>query len=148
MLQTNTMERTILFIAPHLWMRFGWMMRVVVRVEMSFIVNALAMMLKCVLETEPQGRELQPHLRRLALSLLLLFLEVMAQLFLIVRMILLSSLVPQNQSEVLVITTPTIIMMMAVFLPQLTFLRELHQLHPTLMLVLVSRVIRGNLAID
>ena len=148
MLQTNTMQRTILFIAPHLWMRFGWMMRVVVRVEMSFVVNALAMMLKCMLETEQQGRELQPQLRRLAPPLLLLFLEVMAQLFLIVRMILLSSLGPQNQREVLVITTPMIMMMMAVFLPQLTFLRELHQLHPTLMLVLVGRVVRGNLARD
>jgi hypothetical protein len=129
-------------------MRFGWMMRVVVRVEMSFVVNALAMMLKCVLETEQQGRELQPQLRRLAPPLLLLFLEVMAQLFLIVRMILLSSLGPQNQREVLVITTPMIMMMMAVFLPQLTFLRELHLLNPTLMLVLVGRVVRGNLARD
>jgi len=126
------------------------MMRVVVRVEMSFIVNAPAMMLKCVLETEQQGRELQPQLRRLAPPLLLLFLEVMAQLFLIVRMILLLSLVPQNQREVLVITTPMIMMMMAVFLPQLTFLRELRelQLHPTLMLVLVGRVVRGNFARD
>jgi hypothetical protein len=129
-------------------MRFGWMMRVVIRVEMSFVVNALAMMLKCVLETEPWGRELQPQLQRLAPPLLLLLLEVMVQLFLIVRMILLSSLVPQNQREVLVIMTPMIIMMMAVFLPQLTFLRELHQLHPTLMLVLVGRVNRGNLARD
>ncbi len=148
MLQTNTMQKTILFIAPHLWMRFGWMMRVVVRVEMSFFVNALAMMLKCVLETEQRGRELQPQLQRLAPPLLLLFAELMAQLFLIVRMILLSSPVPQNQREVLVITTPMIMMMMAVFLPKLTFLRELHQLHPTLMLVLVSRVIRGNLTRD
>jgi hypothetical protein len=49
---------------------------------------------------------------------------------------------------VLVITTPMIIMMMAVFLPQLTFLRELHLLNPTLMLVLVGRVVRGNLARD
>jgi hypothetical protein len=85
---------------------------------------------------------------RLAPPLLLLFLEVMAQLFLIVRMILLSSLGPQNQREVLVITTPMIMMMMAVFLPQLTFLRELHLLNPTLMLVLVGRVVRGNLASD
>jgi hypothetical protein len=123
-------------------------MRVVVRVEMSFVVNALAMMLKCVLETEQQGRELQPQLRRLAPPLLLLFLEVMAQLFLIVRMILLSSLGPQNQREVLVITMPMIMMMMAVFLPQLTFPRELYLLNPTLMLVLVGRVIRGNLARD
>ena len=144
----NKTQRTIVFIAPHLWMRFGWMMRVVVRVEMSFVVNALALMLKCVLETEPQGGELQPQLRRLAPPLLLLFLEVMAQLSLIMRMILPSRLVPQNQREVLVITTPMIIMTMAVFLPQLTFLRELHHLHPTLMLVLVGRVIRGNLARD
>jgi hypothetical protein len=115
---------------------------------MSYVVNALAMILKCMLETEQQGRELQPQLRRLTPPLLLLTLEVMAQLFPIVRMILWSSLVPQNQREVLVITTPMIIMMMAVFLPQLTFLRELHQLHPTLMLVLVSRVDRGNLARD
>jgi hypothetical protein len=115
---------------------------------MSFVVNALAMMLKCVLETEQQGRELQPQLQRLAPPLLLLFLEVMAQLFLIVRMILLSSLGPQNQREVLVITTPMIMMMMAVFLPQSTFLRELHLLNPTLMLVLVGRVVRGNLARD
>jgi hypothetical protein len=129
-------------------MRFGWMMRVVVRVEMSFVVNALAMMLKCALETEQLGRELQSQLRRLAPPLLLLFLEVMAQLFLIVRMILLSSPVPHNQREVLVITMPMIIMMMAVFLPKLTFLRELHQLHPTLMLVLVGRVVRGNLGRD
>jgi hypothetical protein len=123
-------------------------MRVVVRVEMSFVVNALAMMLKCVLETEQQGRELQPQLQRLAPPLLLLFLEVMAQLFLIVRMILLTSLGPQNQREVLAITTPIIMMMMAAFLPQLTFLRELHLLNPTLMLVLVGRVVRGNLASD
>ncbi len=41
-----------------------------------------------------------------------------------------------------------IIMMMAVFLLKLTFLRELHQLHPTLMLVLVGPVVRGNLARD
>ncbi len=81
-------------------------MRVVVRVEMSFVVNALAIMLKCMLETEQRGRELQPQLRRLAPPLLLLFLEVVAQLFLIVRMILLLSPVPQNQREVLVITTP------------------------------------------
>jgi hypothetical protein len=124
------------------------MRRIDVRVEMSFVINALAMMLKCVLETEQQGRELQPQLRRLAPPLLLLFLEVMAQLFLIVRMILLSGPVPQNQREVLIITTPMIIMMMAVFLPKLTFLRELHLLHPTLMLVLVGRVVRGNLARD
>ncbi len=148
MLQTNTMQKTILFIALHLWMRFGWMMRVIVRVEMSFVINALAMMLKCVLETEQRGRELQPQLQRLAPPLLLLFLEVMTQLFLIVRMILLSSPVPQNQREVLVITTPMIIMMMAVFLPKLTFPRELHQLHPTLMLVLVGWVVRGNLGRD
>jgi hypothetical protein len=47
---------------------------------------------------------------------------------------------------VLVITTPMIIMMMAVFLPQLTFLRELRelQLHPALMRVLVGRVVREN----
>jgi hypothetical protein len=63
-------------------------------------------------------------------------------------MILLSSPVPQNQREVLVITTPMIIMMMAVFLLKLTFLRELYQLHPTLMLVLVGRVVRGNLTRD
>jgi predicted Na+-dependent transporter len=46
---------------------------------------------------------------------------------------------------VLVITTP-MIMMMVVFLPQLTFLRELRelQLHPTLMRVLVGRVVREN----
>jgi hypothetical protein len=123
-------------------------MRVVVRVEMSFVVNDLAMMLKCVLETEQRGRELQPQLRRLAPPLLLLFLEVMVQLFLIVRMILLLNPVSQNQREVLVITMPMIIMMMAVFLPKLTFLRELHQLHPTLMLVFVGRVVRGNLARD
>ncbi len=49
------------------------MMRVVVRVEMSFVVNDLAMMLKCVLETEQRGRELQPQLQRLAPPLLLLF---------------------------------------------------------------------------
>ncbi len=48
----NTMQKTILFIPPHLWMRFGWMMRVVVRVEMSFVVNALKMMLKCMLKTK------------------------------------------------------------------------------------------------
>ena len=144
----NTTQRIILFITPHLWMRFGWMMRVVVRVEMSFVVNALSMMLKCVLETEPRGRELQPQLQRLAPPLLLLFLEVIAQLFLIVRMILLLSPVPQNQREVLVIMSPMIMMMMAVFLPQLTFLRELHLLNPTLMLVLVGRVVRGNLARD
>jgi hypothetical protein len=100
---------------------------------------------------------------RLAPPLLLLFL-LMAQLFLIVRMILLMRLVPQNQREVLavavavavavkmvlVIMTPMITMMMAVFLPQLTFLRELRelQLHPTLMWVLVGRVVRGNLARD
>jgi hypothetical protein len=148
MLQMNKMQKTILFIYPHLWMRFGWMMRVVVRVEMSFVVNALAMMLKCMLETEQQRRELQPQLQRLAPPLQLLFLEVMSQLFLIVRMILLLSPVPQNQREVLVITTPMIIMMMAVFLHKLTFLRELHQLHPTLMLVLTGQAVRGNLVRD
>jgi hypothetical protein len=47
---------------------------------------------------------------------------------------------------VLVITTPMIIMMMAVFLPQLTYLRELRE--GELMLVLVGRVIRGNLTRD
>jgi hypothetical protein len=54
---------------------------------------------------------------------------------------------------VLVIMMPMITMMMAVFLPRLTFLRELRelrelQLHPTLMWVLVGWVLRGNLARD
>jgi hypothetical protein len=127
-------------------MRSGWIKKVADKVEMSYVGNALAMILKCVLETEPQGIELQPQLQRLAPPLLLLTLEGMAQLFPIVRMILWSSLVPQNQREVLVITTP-MMMMMAVFLSQLTFLRELHQLHLTFMLVLVGRVVRGNLLI-
>ncbi len=43
---------------------------------------------------------------------------------------------------VLVITTPMIVMMMAVFLPQLTYLRELKKRE--LMLVLVGWVIREN----
>ena len=124
------------------------MMRVVYRVEMSVAANVLAMMPRCVQKTEPQGSELQPHLLRwLALPLLLQFLEVMAQLFLIVMMILWSSLVPKNQREVLVIMTPIMMMMMAVFVPQLTFLRELHQLHLTFMLVLFGRVVRGKLLI-
>jgi hypothetical protein len=46
----------------------------------------------------------------------------------------------------LVITTPMIIMMMAVFLPQLTYLRELRE--GELKLVLVGRVVRGNFARD
>ncbi len=41
---------------------------------------------------------------------------------------------------VLVITTPMIIMMMAVFLPQLTYVRELRE--GELKLVLIGRVIR------
>jgi hypothetical protein len=47
---------------------------------------------------------------------------------------------------VLVITAPMIIMMMAVFLPQLTYLRELRE--GKLMLVLVGRAVTGNLARD
>ncbi len=43
---------------------------------------------------------------------------------------------------VLVITTPMIIMMMAVFLPQLMYLRELRE--GELMLVLVGRFVREN----
>ncbi len=43
---------------------------------------------------------------------------------------------------VLVITTPMIIMMMAVFLPHLTYLGELRE--GELMLVLVGRVVREN----
>jgi hypothetical protein len=66
----------------------------------------------------------------------------MAQLFLTVTMILRSSLVPLNQREVLVITTP--IMIKSVFLLQITLLRELHQLHLTLMLVLVGQVVKGK----
>ncbi len=46
----------------------------------------------------------------------------------------------------LVITTPMIIMMMAVFLPQLTYLRELRE--GELKLVLIGRVVRGNLTRD
>jgi hypothetical protein len=66
----------------------------------------------------------------------------MAQLFLTVTMILRSGLVPLNQREVLVITTP--IMMKSVFLLQITLLRELHQLHLTLMLVLDGQVVKGK----
>jgi hypothetical protein len=135
--------RTILFIAPHLWMKSGWMKKVVDKVEMSYVVNVLEMMLEFVLETNPRGRKCQ---LRLVPPPLLLFLEVMALSFPIPRMILRSSLGPQNQREVLVlITTPT--MMMTVFLPQFKFLRELHQLHHILMLDLVGLHVRRNLLI-
>ena len=47
----SMMRRSILFIVLHLWIRSGWMKKVVDKVEMSYIVNVLAMILKCVLET-------------------------------------------------------------------------------------------------
>ena len=86
--------RTILLIAPHLWMKSGWMKKVVDKVEMSYVVNALKMMLEFVLETNPRGRKRQ---LQLVPSPLLLFLEVMALSFPILRIILRSSLGPQNQ---------------------------------------------------
>ena len=39
------------FIAPHLWMKSGWMKKVVDKVEMSYVVNVLEIMLEFVLET-------------------------------------------------------------------------------------------------
>jgi hypothetical protein len=140
-------QRIILFIALHRWMTFGWMMKVAGRVEMSFVVNALAMMLKCVPERNLTGIRLQPLLLQVALPLLLLIPMVTAQLFLIVRMILRLFQLPLNQREVVIITTP--IMMMTVFLQfllQSMFLREHHHQHLTLFLrellvVLVGQVV-------
>ena len=137
--------RTILFIAPHLWMKSGWIMKVVNKVKMSYVVNALEMMFEFVLETNPQGRKRQLRLVPPP-SPLLLFLEVMALSFPIPRMILWSSLGPQNQREVLVvITMPT--MIMTVFLPQFKFPRELHQLYQILIMDLVGLHVRRNLLI-
>jgi hypothetical protein len=69
-------HRKILFIAPHLWMNYGWMKKVVDKVKMSYIVNMLKMMLKFVLDTDPQGRKCQ---LRLLPPPLLLFLEVIEE---------------------------------------------------------------------
>ena len=91
------------------------MKKVADRVAMSYVVNILEMMLKFVLKKNPRGRKLL-SLFRVVPPPLLLFLEVMAQSFLTVRMILLLVLCSQNQREVLGITMP--MMVMPVFLPQ------------------------------
>jgi len=135
--------RTILFIAPHLWMKSGWMKKVVEKVEMSYVVNELEMMLEFVLETNPRGRKRQ---LQLVSPPLLLCLEVMALSFPIPRMILWSSLEPQNQREVLEETT-TSVMMMTIFLPQSKFLREPHRMHLILLMDLVGPHVRRNLLI-
>jgi hypothetical protein len=136
--------RKILFITPHLWMKSGWMKKVIDKVEMSYVVNVLKMMLELVLETNPRGIK---HQLQLVPPPLLLFLEVMALSFPIPRMILWSSLGTQNQREILMIITTPSLMMMTVFLPQSKFLRELHQLHQILFMDLVGPHVRRNLLI-
>ena len=51
------MLRTISFIAPHHWMTSGWMMKVADKVEMSFAVSELEMMLEFEIERGLQGRK-------------------------------------------------------------------------------------------
>ena len=57
MLLMSMMLRTTLFIAPRHWMKSDWMMKVADKVEMSFAVNELEMMLRFEIERGLLGRK-------------------------------------------------------------------------------------------
>ncbi len=57
MLLMSMMLRTILFIAPHHWMKSGWMMKVADKVEMSFAISELEMMLGFEIKRGLRGRK-------------------------------------------------------------------------------------------